>query len=46
MDLTYGTEYERFRNEVRDFIATHRNAAPDGPGHAASAKTRARGRSC
>jgi len=32
MDLTYGGEYERFRNEVRDFIATHRNAAPDGQG--------------
>ncbi len=32
MDLTYGGEYERFRNEVRDFIATHRNDAPDGQG--------------
>jgi alkylation response protein AidB-like acyl-CoA dehydrogenase len=40
MDLTYGAEYERFRNEVRDFIATHRNDAPDGQGMRA-AKTRA-----
>lgn len=40
MDLTYGAEYERFRNEVRDFIATHRNDAPDGEGMRA-AKTRA-----
>ncbi len=40
MDLTYGGEYERFRNEVRDFIATHRDAAPDGGGMRAD-KTRA-----
>ena len=40
MDLTYGGEYERFRNEVRDFIATHRDAAPDGQGMR-SEKTRA-----
>ncbi len=40
MDLTYGGEYERFRNEVRDFIATHRSAAPDGQGMRAE-KTRA-----
>jgi alkylation response protein AidB-like acyl-CoA dehydrogenase len=40
MDLTYGGEYERFRNEVRDFIATHRDAAPDGQGMRAE-KTRA-----
>ncbi|HEY6598869.1 MAG TPA: acyl-CoA dehydrogenase family protein [Pseudomonadales bacterium] len=32
MDLTYGTEYERFRGEVREFLATHRDAAPTGQG--------------
>ncbi len=40
MDLTYGGEYEHFRNAVRDFIATHRHAAPDGQGMRAE-KTRA-----
>ena len=44
MDLTYGGEYERFRNEVRDFIATHRDAAPDGGGM--RAEKRAPGRRC
>ena len=32
MDLTYGAQYETFRTEVRTFIETHRNAAPDGQG--------------
>jgi alkylation response protein AidB-like acyl-CoA dehydrogenase len=32
MDLTYGAEYEAFRNEVRSFIDEHRDAAPDGQG--------------
>ena len=32
MDLTYGAQYETFRNEVRTFIESHRNAAPDGQG--------------
>lgn len=32
MDLTYGAEYESFRNEVRSFIEAHRNHAPDGQG--------------
>jgi alkylation response protein AidB-like acyl-CoA dehydrogenase len=32
MDLTYGAQYETFRAEVRTFIETHRNAAPDGQG--------------
>ncbi len=32
MDLTYGAEYETFRNEVRTFIETHRDQAPDGQG--------------
>ncbi len=32
MDLTYAAEYEQFRNEVRGFIETHRDAAPIGTG--------------
>ena len=40
MDLTYGAEYETFRNEVRTFIESHRNQAPDGQGMRAE-KTRA-----
>ena len=28
MDLSYGPEYERFRDEVRGFIAAHRHLAP------------------
>jgi alkylation response protein AidB-like acyl-CoA dehydrogenase len=32
MDLTYGAEYEKFRNEVRTFIESHRSQAPDGAG--------------
>ncbi|MGB5948661.1 MAG: acyl-CoA dehydrogenase family protein [Parvibaculum sp.] len=28
MDLAYGPEYEAFRQEVRDFIAKHRDRAP------------------
>ena len=44
MDLTYGGEYERFRNEVRTFIETHRDAAPDG--QACAPKKPARGRRC
>jgi alkylation response protein AidB-like acyl-CoA dehydrogenase len=32
MDLTYGAEYEKFRNEVRTFIESHRDQAPDGAG--------------
>jgi len=32
MDLTYGAEYEKFRNEVRSFIESHRSQAPDGGG--------------
>ena len=32
MDLTYGGEYEKFRSEVRTFIQTHREQAPDGQG--------------
>ena len=40
MDLTYGAEYETFRNEVRTFIESHRHHAPDGQGMRAE-KTRA-----
>ena len=29
MDLSYGSEYEAFRAETRQFIATHRQLAPD-----------------
>ena len=32
MDLTYGAEYEKFRNEVRSFIESHRSQAPEGQG--------------
>jgi alkylation response protein AidB-like acyl-CoA dehydrogenase len=32
MDLSYGEEYERFRSEVRDFIAKYRDQAPGGGG--------------
>ncbi|HTO58756.1 MAG TPA: acyl-CoA dehydrogenase family protein [Pseudomonadales bacterium] len=32
MDLAYGAEYERFRDEVRTFIETHRGDAPTGQG--------------
>ncbi|MEQ8859441.1 MAG: acyl-CoA dehydrogenase family protein [Pseudomonadales bacterium] len=32
MDLSYGPEYETFRQEVRDFINGHRDAAPKGGG--------------
>jgi alkylation response protein AidB-like acyl-CoA dehydrogenase len=28
MDLSFGPEYERFRDEIRSFIATHRDQAP------------------
>ena len=44
MDLTYGSEYERFRGEVREFLATHRDAAPTAA-RACAPKKRARGRS-
>jgi len=30
MDLTYGTEYDSFRQEVRQFIETNRDKAPTG----------------
>jgi alkylation response protein AidB-like acyl-CoA dehydrogenase len=32
MDLSYGPEYESFRNDVRSFIAKHRDQAPRGGG--------------
>jgi len=32
MDLSYGPEYEAFRQEVRDFIDTHKDQAPRGAG--------------
>jgi len=32
MDLSYGPEYEQFRDEVRVFIDTHRDQAPRGQG--------------
>ena len=32
MDLSYGPQYDAFRQEVRDFIATHRDQAPRGQG--------------
>ncbi len=32
MDLAYGEKYERLRNEVRTFIETHRERAPQGQG--------------
>lgn len=34
MDLAYGPAYEAFRQEVRDFIARHRDKAPKGVGAA------------
>jgi alkylation response protein AidB-like acyl-CoA dehydrogenase len=30
VDLSYGAEYERFRSEVNDFLAKHRNVGPSG----------------
>lgn len=35
MDLVYGPEYVRLREEVRSFIAAHRHLAPRGGGRAA-----------
>ena len=32
MDLSYGPEYEEFRQEVRSFIDKHRDRAPRGAG--------------
>ena len=32
MDLDYGEKYESLRDEVRAFIATHRDRAPQGQG--------------
>jgi alkylation response protein AidB-like acyl-CoA dehydrogenase len=32
MDLSYGPRYEAFRQEVREFIATHRHLAPNAGG--------------
>jgi len=32
MDLSYGPEYETFRDEVRGFIESHRHQAPRGQG--------------
>ena len=32
MDLSYGPEYEAFRQETRDFIDRHKNQAPRGHG--------------
>jgi alkylation response protein AidB-like acyl-CoA dehydrogenase len=32
MDLSYGTEYESFRNEVKDFLERHKADAPRGGG--------------
>ena len=32
MDLSYGPEYETFRNEVRSFLDAHRDEAPRGQG--------------
>lgn len=32
MDLSYGPRYEAFRQEVREFIATHRHLAPTAGG--------------
>ena len=35
MDLSYGPEYETFREEVRDFIAVNRHLAPKNAGRVA-----------
>ncbi len=35
MDLSYGPDYEAFREEVRDFISAHRDKAPKGAGQRA-----------
>ncbi|MEM8766055.1 MAG: acyl-CoA dehydrogenase family protein [Pseudomonadota bacterium] len=35
MDLSYGPDYETFREEVRSFIADHRDQAPKGAGQRA-----------
>src|SRR3546814_9097461 len=35
MDLSYGPEYEMFREEVRGFIAANRHLAPTNAGRAA-----------
>jgi alkylation response protein AidB-like acyl-CoA dehydrogenase len=32
MDLSYGPEYEAFRQETREFISSHRDQAPRGQG--------------
>ena len=32
MDLSFGPEYEVFRNEVREFLRTHENQAPHNAG--------------
>ena len=32
MDLSYGPEYDEFRDELRDFLAKHRDQAPKGQG--------------
>ncbi|MYE81730.1 MAG: acyl-CoA dehydrogenase [Gammaproteobacteria bacterium] len=32
MDLSYGPQYDAFREEVRDFIGKHRDQAPKGQG--------------
>ena len=34
MDLSYGPEYEAFRDELRAFIAANRHRAPAAPGAA------------
>jgi alkylation response protein AidB-like acyl-CoA dehydrogenase len=31
MDLSYGSEYESFRSEIREFLEKHSDAAPRGP---------------
>ena len=35
MDLSYGPEYDTFREEVRTFIEQHRDQAPKGAGQRA-----------
>ena len=32
MDLSYGPQYDAFREEIRDFIGKHRDQAPKGQG--------------
>ncbi|MEX0943255.1 MAG: acyl-CoA dehydrogenase family protein [Pseudomonadales bacterium] len=38
VDLSFGSEYEAFREQVRDFIDQHRDQAPKGGGRSGQAK--------